>query len=276
MELSMQEKLKLIEFFEFQRDNEASKPLGEMNPEAVDAYVKVLLRLQDKHIELSSEFINEQVRKIFHPEDIKHTAPETVKATKKHINKKMVWLIAACIALLVALFSIVSTATEWDFVDFLTEKFGSVHSAPIENEQEFNGVTVINHGKSSTYTSVEEALKAENVEVLYPSKLPNGIKINGISFNQKGKNEEMSYIFNEPTLFSNIYFNTSISNAQKEISTEIQEINSVTCYVCEIKQVSTTQITFEYKGNTYMFSHTDKDTLIEIIENLEEINYENQ
>lgn len=276
MELSMQEKLKLIEFFEFQRDNEASKPLGEMNPEAVDAYVKVLLRLQDKHIELSSEFINEQVRKIFHPEDIKHTAPETVKATKKHVNKKMVWLIAACIALLVALFSIVSTATEWDFVDFLTEKFGSAHSTPIEESQDFNGITVINHGKSSTYTSVEEALKIGKIDILYPSHNSDGIKVTGILFNQKDECKEMSYVFDEPNLFSNIYFNTCIPEPKKQEATEIREINLITCYICEMQDISTTQITFEYKGNTYMFSHTDKETLIEIIENLKEINYENQ
>jgi len=81
MELTMQEKLKLIEFFEFLLDKEISKPLGEMNSEAVDNYIKILLDLQDKHMELSPEYIDEQVRKIYHPEEA--APPEAVKTTKK-------------------------------------------------------------------------------------------------------------------------------------------------------------------------------------------------
>ena len=56
--------------FEFLLNEEVSKPLGEMNSEAVDNYIKILLHLQDKHVELSPEFIDEQVRKIFHKEEI--------------------------------------------------------------------------------------------------------------------------------------------------------------------------------------------------------------
>lgn len=275
MELTMQEKLKLIDFFEFQRDKEASKPLGEMDTEAIDAYVKILLRLQDKDTEVSSEFINEQVRKIFHPEETINTAPETVKTIKKQYNKKKVWLIAACITLLVALFSIVSGATEWNFFDFLAEKFGSVHSAPIDEDLDFNGETITINGKATTYSTVDKALKSEKIDVLYPSVLPDGSKITELVFNENGDIKEMSYIFDNPNLFSDIYFNTEISQAEKEMSTEIMEINSITCYICEMEDISTTQITFEYEGNAYTFTHTDKAVLIETIKNLKEINYEN-
>ena len=178
MELTLQEKLRLIEFFVFFLNEEISKPLGEMSSEAVDNYIKILLHLQDKHIELSSEFIDEQVRKIFHPEE--NTAPETVKTTKKQYNKKKVWLVAACIAILVALFSIVSVANDWNVFDFLSEKFGSVHSAPVEEEQNFNGVSVIMNGKNTNYKSIKDALEKENIDILHPSVLPDEISINNI------------------------------------------------------------------------------------------------
>ena len=159
MELTMQEKLRLINFFEFLLNEEISKPLGEMNSEAVDNYIKILLHLQDKHVELSPEFIDEQVRKIFHKEET--AIPEAVKTTRKQINKKKVWLVAACIAILVALFSIVSVANDWNVFDFLSEKFGSVFSVPIEEKQEYNGITITNHGKNTNYTTIKEAFKAE-------------------------------------------------------------------------------------------------------------------
>ena len=273
MELTMQEKLKLIEFFEFLLDKEISKPLGEMNSEAVDNYIKILLDLQDKHMELSPEYIDEQVRKIFHPEET--APPEAVKTTKKQINKKKVWLVAACIAILVALFSIVSVANDWNVFDFLSEKFGSVHSAPIEEEQDFNGVSIIHHGKTTTHSTIEEALKSKEIDVLYPALLPNDIEIKEIILYQDAGSNKLVYNFTDPILYLAISFSTPISKSIIEDATEIETNKSLIYYICDMPEMSCTQIWFEYKGNSYMFSHTDKEVLIEIIENLEEINNEN-
>ncbi len=274
MELTLQEKLRLINFFEFLLDEEVSKPLGEMNSEAVDNYIKILLHLQDKHVELSPEFINEQVRKIFHPEEIT-VLPEAVKTTKKYFNKKKVWLVAACIAILVALFSLVSVAYDWNVFDYLSEKFGSVHSAPIEKEQSFNGVSVFYGGKSSFYPTIEDALKSEKVNVLYPTYLPNDITITEIVFYEKEKNDKMAYTFNNSSITFVITLNTSINDHIRSFSTEIKEINGLTCYICNMSDIANTQIYFEHNGNLYMLSHTDKKDIIKIIKNLKEINYEN-
>ncbi len=269
MELTMQDKSKLIEFFEFQRDKEASKPLGEMDTEAIDAYVKVLLHLQDKHIEISSDFIDKQVRNIFHPEDI--AASETA-TLKKRYNKRIIWIVAACIALLVALFSMVSVASDdWSFIEFIKEKFGSVQSAPIGEEIEFNGEIIYVGEKSTVYSTIDEALKSEKVNILYPSVLPDDIKITEVVFEQTDGVKNASYVFNDISLSSNIIFDTEISEAEKDVAIEVKEINSLICYICEMEDVSTTQITFEYEGNTYTFSYSEKEVLIEIIENLKEI-----
>ena len=273
MEITMQEKLRLINFFEFLLNEEISKPLGEMNSEAVDNYIKILLHLQDKHVELSPEFIDEQVRKIFHKEEI--AEPETAKTTKKRINKKKVWLVAACIAILVALFSIVSVANDWNVFDFLSEKFGSVFSVPIEEKQEYNGITITNHGKNKNYKTVEEALGKENIDVLYPAVLPNDIKVTDIMLYQKNSTDKLLYSFSDPNLYSDISFNASLPQSVKDEATETIEINSIVCYICEMQDINRTQITFEYNGDKYIFSHTDKTLLIDTIENLEEINNEN-
>lgn len=273
MELTLQEKRKLINFFEFLLDEEISKPMGKMNSEAVDNYIKILLHLQDKHVELSPEFIDEQVRKIFHPEEA--APPEAVKTTKKQINKKKVWLVAACIAILVALFSIVSVANDWDVFDFLSEKFGSVFAVPVEEKQEYNGITITNHGKNTNYKTVEEALEKENIDVLYPAVLPEGLSTTDIMIFKEDSLNKMSYSFNDSNLYSYTIFDNKLPTDTEYEATEIIEINSITCYICNMPDINCTQIEFEYEGNTYFFSHSDKEVLIEIIENLEEINNEN-
>lgn len=273
MEITMQEKLRLINFFEFLLNEEISKPLGEMNSEAVDNYIKILLHLQDKHVELSPEFIDEQVRKIFHKEEI--AEPETAKTTKKQINKKKVWLVAACIAILVALFSIVSVANDWNVFDFLSENFGSVLSVPVEEKQEYNGITITNHGKNTNYTTIEEALKAEKIDVLYPANLPQGIEITALTFYQENGKNKMSYSFSNPDLYLTIAFDTPLTKPIMDDSTETQKANSIVCYIYEMNDINCAQIRFEYNNDTYMFNYTDKEVLIDIIENLEEINNEN-
>lgn len=273
MKLTMQEKLRLIDFFEFQLDKEISKPLGQMDSEVVDSYIKILLDLQDKHIELSPEFIDEQVRKIFHPEEPAH--PEAVKTTKKYFNKKKVWLVAACIAILVALFSIVSVANDWNVFDFLSEKFGSVHSTPIEEEQDFNGVSVFVNGKNTNYKSIEDALKSEKTEVLYPATLPEGIVVTDIILSKDTDTYGVFYTFNDKELFFEIFCEKPLNKAAKKDATEVQEINSITCYIYEFTDINSYQINFEYNGDTYILNHSNKKLLIEIIENLEEIKNEN-
>lgn len=273
MELTLQEKLKLIKFFEFLLNKEVSKPLGEMNSEAVDDYIKILLHLQDKHVELSSDFINEQVRKIFREEET--AAPEAIKTTKKHFNKKKIWLVAACISILVALFSIISVANDWNVFDFLSEKFGSVHSAPFGKEQEINGISVWVYNKTKIYPSLEDALKAEKTDVLYPAALPEGLTIKGLTFTNVDSTDEIVVTFNDDTLSIEICRDVSLSESTKDFATDVEEINNFTCYICEMPDVNICQISFEHKGDTYTFNHSSKELLIEIIENLKEIKNEN-
>ena len=275
MDFTLQEKAKLIEFFEFLLNNEIDKPLGEMNSEAVDSYIKILLFLQGKNIELSSEFIDEQVRKIFHKEDETTVIPDTVKTKKNYFNKKKVWLVAACIAILVALFSFVSVAYDWNVFDFLTEKFGSVHSTPIGEEQEINGITVVMNGKTTTYSTIQDALKTEKLDVLYPTVLPKELQLKEITFYNESIYDKISYTFVDKSLIFEITLDNEIDDNIKSVSNEILEINDIKCFVCEMADINIYQIEFEYKGNTYYLSHADKDLLVKIIENLEEINNEN-
>jgi len=175
----------------------------------------------------------------------------------------------------VALFSIVSVANDWNVFDFLSEKFGSVFSVPIEEKQEYNGITITNHGKNTNYKTVEEALEKENIDVLYPAVLPNDIKVTDIMLYTQNSKNKMAYSFNDSDLYSYTTFDTFLDKSTKNGATEIIEINGIVCYISDLDDTNCIQIKFEYNGNTYMFSHTDKEVLVEIIENLEEINNEN-
>ena len=273
LELTLQEKLKLIKFFEFLLDEEISKPLGQMNSEAVDNYIKILLHLKGINIELSSDFINEQVRKIFHPEE--SAVPETAKTTKKHFNKRKIWLVAACISILVALFSVISFSSEKGVVDTLEEFFGTFEFIPFGKETDIGNETYGKEGKSKHYKALEDVLESEKIDILYPVYLPDEITVTDIIFSYKNNKQKIYFTFNDSDLYAEISYNTTLTEVTKDDTTETKEINGIQCYICEISDINTYQIEFLYNGNLYYFRHTEKEELIEIIKNLEEIKNEN-
>lgn len=271
MELTLQEKLKLIEFFEFLLDKEISKPLGEMNSEVVDNYIKILLHLQDKHIELSPEFIDEQVRKIFHKEE--DAAPETAKTTKKRYSKNKIWLVAACVAILVALFSIISFSSEKSVKDVLEDFIGTFEFIPFGEEITKDKVSYGKESSSKEYKSIEDAIKHEKIKLLYPSNMIDSIKVVTFAYSDTSK-QEINFLFNNSDLFITVTTNSKLTQEIINICNEKGTINGIEYYLCIMEDVSQTQAYFLYDDNLYLITHPNKDYIIEILNNMEEIKYE--
>lgn len=270
MELTLQEKRKLIEFFEFLLDKEISKPLGEMNSEAVDNYIKILLDLQDKHVELSPEFIDEQVRKIFHREET--AAPETAKTTKKHYSKNKIWLVAACVAILVALFSILSFSSERGVKDVLEDFLGTFEFIPFGEEVTKDKVSFGKEGTGKKYTSVNEFVETEKINLLCPSN--NIAIIEHISIGETNNEQTIGIVFDKPDFFITITLNSAIPQEIIAVCNERVSLNGFEYYLCILEDVNQAQVYFIHDNNMYRIIHTDKDSLIEILNNMEEIKYE--
>ncbi len=271
MELSLQDKLRLIEFFEFLLDEEISKPLGQMNSEAVDNYIEILLDLQDKQVELSPKYIDEQVRKIFHPED--STVPEAVKTTKKYFNKKKVWLVAACIAILVALFSIASFSSEKGIVDTLEDFFGTFEFIPFDKDVTIGNESYIKYDERHIYKSVEDFVNKEKIDLLCPTNITSNIE--RISIGDVNYMPTIGIVFEEPNFLITITLNTEIPEEIINVSDDKITINGIDYYLCIMEDVNQVQAYFMHNNNMYVIEHTDKNKLMEILNNIEEIKYEN-
>lgn len=272
MEMTQQDKTKLIRFLNLVCTLEASKPIEEMNEELINACVTVLLDLQDKHVELSPEYIDSQVRKIFHPEDAETTEPETVKEPKKVVSKKKIWLVAACIAILVALLSIVSFSSERTVVDVLEDFFGTYEFIPFGKEVDVGEET---YGKGSTsrrYNTIEEAVINEKIDLMFPSASSISSTLNIISVFDSSNNIIIS--FDNTDISINICKNTLITDEIKSICEETILINETIFYICTINDTSHFQAYFAHKNNLYTVTCPNRDLLIDILENMEEVRYE--
>ncbi len=271
MELTLQEKRKLINFFEFLLNEEISKSLGEMNSEAVDSYIEILLYLQDIHVELSSEFIDEQVRKIFHTEE--SAAPETVKTTQKHYSKNKIWLVAACVAILVALFSILSFSSEKSVKDVLEDFFGTFELIPFGEEVNVAKETFGKGGNAKVYKSVEDLVMNKKIDLLYPKNINEKIEL--ISVGKIKKKETIHISYFDSNLFVTIELDSEIPQRTIDFCNSKITLNEIDYYICIMEDVNEIQAYYIYNNNMYRITHTDKEELMKLLKNMEAIKYEN-
>lgn len=266
------DKQEFIKKLELLRDLETEKPVEEMDVSLVKACVELILELRGETVHFTPEEVEEKVRKIPFVEETAtlNTPPQSVKGRSTKVKSHKILLIAAIISILVAIFTISSIAFDWNIFDELKNRFGTVFNVPVNEEVNVNGVTVISNGESIFYNDIEEALDSENTNILYPTKLPENTFLNRISFYKESGKNKISLVFDDENLIYSVILNETISDDIKSVSDEIIRINSLDCYITEKKDMNIIQIYFAYNNNLYMLIYTEKQGLIEIIENLKE------
>lgn len=267
MESMSDKNRKLIKALELIGDYELMKPVGEIDGDLIDATVNWSLRLQNKDITLSTEEIEKMVSMIPFDDTEELETNGEVHKSKKVLKKNKVLFIAAIIAILVTLLTIVSVAFEWNIFEELKNRFGTVADTPVNEEIVVDGITLLKNDEYKKYPTVEEALKSENIDVLYPSYLPDGIVIEKVSLYQQIGVNKLLFAFNNENLIIEIILDKDKNFDINEVFVKMQKIADKTCYICEMPDVNYVQIYFEYDGYWYMLKYIDKQELIKIIEN---------
>lgn len=266
MENNINSKEKLIAYLSLIRDQETEKPLDEADNDLIKACVELLLELQGKEVTLSTEDIEELVRKIPFA-DTEMIKTVNAKGKVRKFKKKKILLIAAVIAILVAILSIVSIAFEWNIFDSIRDKFGSIGNVPVGFEKYENGVSFEKLGEIKIYEDIEQVQENEEIGILLPKSLPNGIslemikvcEVDGVEEFFVSFNNEMSYVVTKDKYIpKEVIFNEEIVIGNKK------------CYVENLEDIGLVQIHFVQDNRYYIFTYNDLQVLLEIIENLEE------
>ena len=96
---------------------------------------------------------------------------------KKHYRLKKALLIAAAVIALACSATLVATAFGFD----VFAHFRELLSCPAGAKMEESGITLVHFGESAQYSSMEELLAAEELDIMYPTKLPEGVKITEVN-----------------------------------------------------------------------------------------------
>lgn len=243
---------------------ETSKPYKEMDSDLVTECVDFLMELEGKQ-RLTKAEIEQRVNAI--PFKGKVTAIGSY--AKKKIRAKRLAIVAAVLAAIIALFGILAIASENEFGDFFAKVgfdfFGMFEDGKIE----LDGVTVYKPDEQKNYSSVEGFIKNEELDILYPTWLPENEKITNVYYGVYGDSESYSFKCSTPLYGIDIKLNTKLTKRFKESNTK-REIGNLTVYIIDVEQ--NIQANFEYKNDCYYISSDTEENLINVIKNLKEIN----
>lgn len=244
---------------------ETSKPYKEMDSDLVTECVDFLMELEEKQ-RLTKAEIKKKVDEIpFHG---KITAIGS--HVKKKIRTKRIIVIAAVLAILLAIFSILVvsfTNTEDSLIDrFARYIVGDMNPG---EQIEIGNIELIKPNETKTFSSAEELVRYENIAILFPTWMPNDNKITECCYYSDDSCGKY-YILDsqDPECCIIIYTEMTIPEEAKASNTS-KSVGEHTVYI--ISDNSYAQGDFEYHGYYYSVNaHTEEDVL-KIIENLKEI-----
>lgn len=156
----------------------------------------------------------------------------------------------------------------WEYVSLHVKEILNMEPGTKERD----GITFIREERTVKYDSLEELLSAENIEnVLYPSYLPNSIKIKSVSLiDYDDTNYMISYQFmnNPDNLFFNIknYYENDLSSL---INSQYYSANGLDFYIVDKNNLY--QAYVQYNGFEYTILYSNYIELLNILNNLKGI-----
>ena len=243
---------------------ETAKDYKEMDSDLVTECVDFLMELEGKE-RLTKKEIEQRVKEI--PFKGKVTALNSY--AKRKIRAKRLAIIAAVLAVLIALFGIISVASGNTFSEMFRKMGESLYELLDGETMEHDNITFIKPNETKEYSSIEELVKDEGIEILYPTWLPENEKIVKVWY--LDENGSMGYVLqcNKPKHNISIEVNRDLAQDVKMDCIK-KEVLGYSVYYIETTEY--VQANFEHKKNVYIVKSDTKDNLFRIIENLKEIN----
>jgi len=224
----------LIEYLNDVIDSETAKS-NEMDTGIIDECVDWLLELKGTEIKLSEEEIKKRVQGI----------------TKKHYRPKKRLLrfgyVAAVVVLLVLGVQTVSVvAFEQDFFGSMANWTKDMFVSLIgTNVQKDNTVVEVSHSRQ--YKTVEDFERTENIQILTPGYMPNGIKVKAVVYSYEYETKNVKIEYEDNMTFLDIKLSENLPNVENIAGIEYIENNGIVFYVDK----NTNIILWEYANNFY-------------------------
>lgn len=198
---------------------------------------------------------------------VKIIPKENIKHTYDIFPRKKI-VAVACVIVIMFVLSIFVTAVAQGLSPMeVLDKWGvSILNLPYDKNVEAYGMTFIRNGSVIEYHSVEDLLKSEKLEILYPTWIPEDIKIDSILLTEKKEGTSVTFVFNNSDIFFNVFMYEVYPKINENPRFDVLKINGVDCYLSMLDEKH--NAIFYFDSKTYSISAKEYDTLILLLNNI--------
>ncbi len=243
-------------------DRELEKPENEVDMELVRSCMDTIENIHGGVRKRSNKELKENLKRITSSQSEHHYSTFKYKRFVRVASiMLMVMVVLGMSVTVMARVAGYSSTFEW-VSDHIEEILGW---SPGTHEKE--GITIYRGESSKYYDTIEELLISENLDILYPSSLPNGIKLRSVSITEYDGNKfTLTFIFNTDSIGISV-FNYDLSSHIFDTEDTIT-INGIEYSISQFPEwYQADYVTEKY---AYTIMSDDYDSLIDLLNSMKE------
>lgn len=220
--------------------------------------------MSEKELAVGLERIKAQVSET---EDKEIKIIKTKKKSKKSV--RVIVILAAVISTMLLSVTVAAISQGKSVGEFISENIQKIFNMDAGEKISNDEITLIKNGEFYSYSSLEDALKSVDENILYPSYLPNSVKIERIFIVKSDDGSiSISFITNDDNISIRMTTNvTSISDLEK--NSNLYKSSNIDFYLFEEDGIY--QSTGLLKNVRYSIKYTDYDEMLNIMDGFKEI-----
>ena len=197
-----------------------------------------------------------------------HKPSHITHVTKRKLFTRVSILVASLVLLSFLSLSVMAMyagySSTWEYISMNVSKLFGLNPGETINEDD---ITVIKNTGTVKYQNMDEFLKAESLNILYPQQIPNNEKITEIRYVDETEGNYVLYLVFSQKSYSVQIFNNYISNLDMMENVETITKNDIIYYISSKEDTSFHAIC-QYNGFEYAIYSDNYEDLLTLINNM--------
>ncbi len=245
-------------------DRELEKPFDKQDIDLIEECSEFLNEIDgEKYLpdkEIKEQKLAELLRICENSETKRHAGANNKKKLLKRI------FIASAVFVLLLVLSVFTAAVYNGMtLSDIINKIG-LFNIPTDHSTDESGLSIIRGESYEVYSSVEELEEAKKIDIIYPEWLPEGVKIENISYYTINEIPRVIIVFDNDEIFYSVDFENIYGDPTNFKGSEVYTYNGID-YIILPPSNKSYQVYF-YNQYYYSFTAPDYETAINIIHNL--------
>ena len=255
--------IELIRYLDHCIDEELSKPVDDQDMELIEKYNAVIEKLQPDTYKPDPAVKAQQLKVLC--DRSKYGRKSNIRFVHKFNKVAAAALIAvASVTSLTVVTCAVSNKTPIQLIQDFGNKIFGIN--PGESVDVGNMTLIRSNGESVKYASLEEAIKAEGLDIYYPTWLPDGVRIESVYVNETTDGCEVLFMFDSDSVSMSIKCGKDDESYTLDQGYTENNINGINVYALNFGREIFTK--FNLDGDEYSIRLENADDIDEIIKGL--------